>query len=987
MVAPDHEYALRLPLVTARDVTPHVHLVFRGARRGSVEAVRLTAPVAAPRYCQRSASLAQHAGWGQPRFRATAICGVLLARALHRRRQRCLRSAVADPALEYSEWGLYDDDAEDGYVDPPSQFGKDEASYLAEFDELSEDNCDTGRHVVEEMREYLHLGYDAEKGYTAALRGLLNAGAIQAATKLFKDAQGGGAFVSLPLDIVSALHEVFGRYGQWKAGFAHIRYSRGRGMSDADATHCLNALLTGVLTDATEDNVALAETLLEMAADDAGAKPDGDTLAIMLQGIIECGRPKWIAEVGRMLVFFTQRCSVMLEPVHMTLVSTAHMMRGDMDAAYLWFLLTQFETEHTKKLELNDETFSVYISQLVRALALAGQVPRLMRVLTAVREAGGKLPEETTTMSIAGFTAGRTMATVWLEPGAEHVRRRSIWCSDEEAVKSARGMARGTASGFSVRCAQQSDWARLDLRRHERYQWAPYLSPDTKLERAWLSPLRNESTGLLGLMREWVGETPMALAARERLGEGRATEEVMTRALRWSLALEPPRAENDSPPMSILPLEERSWRAYHADFVPSIYNIDDMKRVIANDFLGKLKKNKLGDINTMDPMLIPFTEITTRVATLTTDEQKALFNTPIEYPSDWLQENLGFDYMDLQEVHPEQQLKLAEFARALVDDMEGSYLSKPLTVPEFIDWIRAVPDEKFAGQLKADGISSVVPAETSSAVLERISRENEEDRRYYGTALEEIHLAVSVVIMMQHVGLQPSPADINALCAASHAAGSPQLADIVLQSVSSFALPPTVVGEAQGRPAVPATPTVAPALADAMVTGGWERNSVELFLAGQVPTPKRDETTLIGKHLTRFLDPLLGTEGDRESCFRNLAYPKDTVNLDAMYDEDGDVMVTKRDVLKCIMRNPEHLDILRRASERDTDIIFRPGNFLKRVGLPVPKDSTIVQLKAILEFASRVAEDYYISKTLSLESLPDALAAVAGGRGLEEDES
>eukprot|EP00971_Amphidinium_carterae_P144750 2868273-Amphidinium_carterae.1 len=102
---------------------------------------------------------------------------------------------------------------------------------------------------------------------------------------------------------------------------------------------------------------------------------------------------------------------------------------------------------------------------------------------------------------LAGRSVGRTLATVWLEPGEGFLQRRELW-SSEPALK--------------VSVAEQFQWEQQDTSRLEVQEWAPYLPPDTKVERAWLTPLCSETaSGLLGLLGSWIGES---LAAQARRG-------------------------------------------------------------------------------------------------------------------------------------------------------------------------------------------------------------------------------------------------------------------------------------------------------------------------------------------------------------------------------------------------------------------------------------------------------------------------------------
>ncbi|CAJ1330451.1 unnamed protein product [Effrenium voratum] len=210
-------------------------------------------------------------------------------------------------------------------------------------------------------------------------------------------------------------------------------------------------------------------------------------------------------------------------------VSSAMLRGGNLEAAYLWFLA----------------------SQNVR--------PRLELVAPQVQQDGGRLPKSTGAMALAGYACGRTLGTVWLEPPASFLRRRATYASSR-------------AEGVAVACAEQWEWKRLETSRPEMYQWYPYLSPDCKLERAWLSPLRSFDRAALGLAEM----SPARAAARERLCDAAEPPEA---DLTSALCNEPSqsrrgagRGHGRAKARPVLRAPEAStWRKLHADVVKKAF--------------------------------------------------------------------------------------------------------------------------------------------------------------------------------------------------------------------------------------------------------------------------------------------------------------------------------------------------------------------------------------------------------------------------------
>eukprot|EP00913_Durusdinium_trenchii_P025496 g23933.t1 len=372
-----------------------------------------------------------------------------------------------------------------------------------------------------------------------------------------------------------AILEILAQYSNFRVATTEIQRLLDEAIIDVhEAAQLYDHVLRGLLNaqhplTADRANLVIKEML------ETQLQPTGDTLHLVVQAQTLYAAPGFLIDLGQMLgsVFAVRilTSSAVLE------ISNAHLRSGDLDAAYRWFVASQLMPERpplqdpgtgrSRCTALSDgrepHTLSL-LSQLARALAIAGHALALKRLLQCVLEGDTTLPPETAAVALSGSTCGRTLCTCWLEPSAELLRRRSTWASDVQmkplsvtvadqwdagrnrssqnhfkilqelvarlATRSTGGLA--WLGGFAQFAKFAEDWKRQESSRHEKYQWYPYLAPDTRLgrntgpnprvqwtlERAWLTPLRSMDHGALGLQAQWGGQTPAQAAARERLG-------------------------------------------------------------------------------------------------------------------------------------------------------------------------------------------------------------------------------------------------------------------------------------------------------------------------------------------------------------------------------------------------------------------------------------------------------------------------------------
>ncbi|CAJ1406506.1 unnamed protein product [Effrenium voratum] len=542
-------------------------------------------------------------------------------------------------------------------------------------------------------------------------------------------------------------------------------------------------------------------------------------------------------------------------------VSSAMLRGGNLEAAYLWFLASQ---NVRPRLELVAPQDLELVSQLARGLAISGRARELLRLLRRVQQDGGRLPKSTGAMALAGYACGRTLGTVWLEPPASFLRRRATYASSR-------------AEGVAVACAEQWEWKRLETSRPEMYQWYPYLSPDCKLERAWLSPLRSFDRAALGLAEM----SPARAAARERLRDAEPPEADLTSAL----CNEPSqsrrgagRGHGRAKARPVLRAPEAStWRKLHADVVKKAFptsarykfrSPEELRQVLLAEkstrlMLGAKEKSAAplpSEIKAMvdevpDELLLRLRSL--KVSELTSAEQLELMQE--------LQDASGHtSSVPLRASNVKEMVQLAvEFATDTRADV-------PLSDEEYRELVRGMSEEELLEafqSVRPRGMQHILGSELSADLEAALQAELLEDQAVAGSAEDELRLALEILESLQQLGLEPSAADRRALLCAAHELGDPQLAAQVLDCVSEGVKPQKEPGLGpQGE-----------RLVQAMTRGGWEQESAEAFLKGQALLPRRDPASSLGKFQTRHLDPLQGLDpegqGGREHLVQALLKP------------------------------------------------------------------------------------------------------------------
>ena len=387
------------------------------------------------------------------------------------------------------------------------------------------------------------------------------------------------------LSLVGEVLRVLARESQYLPAVAHVEdLVTGSQVDHSDAVGLFNMILLGIQQSGRAEAPKRAEQILRRMIE-TQAKPNGETLRILVEAKTRFAGPGFLTDVGQTVLDLGRRfVGIPPDGAVLLAVSAAQLRAGDLEAAYRWFVASQLE-ESRQSLDSKTGSSMELVSQLLRGLAVGGQARQLLRILQKVKEDGGKLPVSASSLAIAGYTSGRSLATCWMEPPADVVRRRGIWASEDNV---------------RVRCAEQWNWKQLDAARHEVHQWHPYLPPDAKIERAWLAPLRALDTNALGLVRDWCGETPAQATARERLGErGNVAVD-----MRSALCVEPPGARTPSSSSSFFSLTQRSksrpvaltpeprtWRSFHADMVKRSYGNSNRFRAPCPEQLRSLGKS------------------------------------------------------------------------------------------------------------------------------------------------------------------------------------------------------------------------------------------------------------------------------------------------------------------------------------------------------------------------------------------------------------
>eukprot|EP00443_Scrippsiella_acuminata_P089385 CAMPEP_0115384830 /NCGR_PEP_ID=MMETSP0271-20121206/7311_1 /TAXON_ID=71861 /ORGANISM="Scrippsiella trochoidea, Strain CCMP3099" /LENGTH=1227 /DNA_ID=CAMNT_0002808199 /DNA_START=155 /DNA_END=3837 /DNA_ORIENTATION=- len=758
---------------------------------------------------------------------------------------------------------------------------------------------------------YLKRELPMAEGYSAALHGLLAAGALREAMQTFAV-----AFDCLPrllaisLDLHRGFLQVLGVVRQLKPAFGHIRSLMEEGEVKDNATSLFNAILQGVVQSGSQDAVS-ASMMVDGAREQAGVPRDSETLALLCEVHTYRGSHGYIKEIGRLVVDHVRmarggaekderedkaarEASTMrangLGSDALLAVSMAHLRSGNLELAYRFFIASQLLSDD-ERTRLHEGRALVLVSEMLRAFALSGQALRMLRLLKRAIKDNAKLPPTASSVSIAGSTSGRTLATVWLEPLPELLRRRSVWSSTGRLLSEA-----PDDSDTKVMCAEQWDWDRQEAFRHEATQWYPYLAPDTKMERAWLWQMRGKDLGSLGLARDWVGESPAATAARERLGEEPKARQdnILPAALKRSLRLLNPakqatyatETEMDKSFGIYCYPEPRTWRMHHADAVhrcflsPALFetnNVQQFRQVIEHDTVAQrmspgfkeLQHSKLTTFKEIKDLVLGSSMATKnafRKLSPADEEDEALSKLDLKRCLELLK-RLGLDCSKVDQEVAEMKAEgntqgksrvlkeltdIVNFAKRVAENPNEP---APLTGEEFRDKMDQLGDvgmhqlwKQFAG---GGGIEELLGADLVMAMEKELTQEMMEDSQISGSAADELRLALEIMDCLTALGRRLSLVDRRVLMAAAHATGDSELAGEVLRALAKAEPPP----EAGQGPA-------ARCLADAMELGGWDRSSAEAFLAGQKPVPERVGGPGLGSLQTRLLDPLKGFGGN-----------------------------------------------------------------------------------------------------------------------------
>jgi len=407
------------------------------------------------------------------------------------------------------------------------------------------------------------------------------------------------------------------------------------------------------------------------------------------------------------------------------------------------------------------------------------------------------------------------------------------------------------------------------------HQWHPYLSPDTKVERAWLAPLRSLDVNGLGLVRDWCGETPAQATARERLGDRGPTPPVLD--MKSALCVEPPGAGPDatrsffsvaersrSRPVARLP-NPRTWRIFHADAVKRAYGNANRRRVPSPSHLRqhllaeKSSQLLLGARPVATPLRIPYSKLKEIVETLTTEEKEALIHfkeSPLfsKASQKELQKVLTDAKVDADLTGSTKQAakSLVEVAVAMA---KGQPYLERLTDEEYVEAVEKMSEEELQEAWKflcSERSTEIMGTKLSADVEEKLLSELQEDEQLEGSAEDELQLALEILATLRDVGVKPTAMDCKALLQAAHALGDVDLAGKVMESVAG-SLAEQEEPESELGPA-------GQAMLQVMEDGGWDRDASEDFLKGKRVFTRRDPETSLGKMQTRYLDPLLGAE-------------------------------------------------------------------------------------------------------------------------------
>eukprot|EP00929_Paragymnodinium_shiwhaense_P067252 TRINITY_DN33869_c0_g2_i1.p1 TRINITY_DN33869_c0_g2~~TRINITY_DN33869_c0_g2_i1.p1 ORF type:complete len:1014 (+),score=275.87 TRINITY_DN33869_c0_g2_i1:162-3203(+) len=880
-------------------------------------------------------------------FRSNKQRRIALRKAGRDLQDQPLTEAVAESLAMYNT--LTDDVIQRLAEDP----GLDEEAFGEVF--ASVPDCEELAQAVQDMLEIYAERFPGRcPGYAAALRRLLQAGCGRGALAVYFE--GSAPRRNFDADLHCGVLALLARFGQLTAALDLASDLSRSGVESSQAEGFFNAVLRGRLKAGGRDCAELIRRA-QLQMDEAGVPPGSETLALAVYSRTQTGSPSFMADVGRVVLDTVRQhkdaFSRSLGTPAMTAVCDAHLRGGDVDAAYAWFVAGQLDEEREPLAETmrRDGRVAEVVSSLTRSLALNGQVLRLKRLLEKLEEQGGQLPSSVGAVSLSGHTCGRTLATVWLEPSPEVTRRRALW-SD--------------GGGLSVKCAEQFEWSRLDQKRHEVQQWSPYLAPDARLERAWLKPLRADDHGSLGLVRDWLGETPAAMAARERLeGSDAVSEAELAAVVERSLQVLPPcKAQGPAAPDTATVLGRaayklpklRSWRARHCDAVHCAFlsparfkppSPEHFRQLMMSD--GESRRMLSGK-KADKPPLLPLAKIQEAVLAAPKDVRshfaKMSFN-----GDDIKEKSCDVFVAELQKLGLEVSAKAAkskivEAAKFACKIAQMGDAAPPPPLSEDLQLRKAMlySDEELQRKWRefqplAD--TELLGEATSEAVAQRLLEELAEDEKVEGNAVDEVLLAVDIAELLSNLGHSLSSEDRHAILSAAQHVSDSRVAAEVLKALDEL----PVKAAARERAGLGAAGRE---LTKAMVQGGWEKNSVVDFLQGERPVPQRDPSTKLGSYLTPFLDPLKGasreSQGLRENMLASLTTPYERRRGDECIasDEAEDAVAeslefpSRQDILQCAHARPEVTKglLLAEGQGRVALAGFGPAKWLQELGLP-----------------------------------------------------
>ncbi|CAL1163242.1 unnamed protein product [Cladocopium goreaui] len=299
---------------------------------------------------------------------------------------------------------------------------------------------------------------EAEDCVTLALEMLLEVKAFQEAVKLYLD---WNREVQIPISSRVEMLKILGTYGNFQPAANHVReLLEAEDIDATEAAELFDGILFGIVQAHHPLSSSRADVLIKEMLD-IGLQPTDETMRLIVEAKTLFAAPGFLIDLGQSVLEVIRRCDTVLKSSSLLAISGAHLRTGDLDAAYRWFLASQLMTDRQT---LNDGPTLELVSQLARALAIGGRACQLKRLLERLKEDGrSKLPLNAAAVSLSGYTCGRSMATCWLEPAAEVLRRRGLW-SSSPAQRQGAGAAR-------VTCSEQWDWQQQETSRQEMYQW------------------------------------------------------------------------------------------------------------------------------------------------------------------------------------------------------------------------------------------------------------------------------------------------------------------------------------------------------------------------------------------------------------------------------------------------------------------------------------------------------------------------------------